>query len=36
MRIRLVDELKLLHYAKGSYYKSKLEAMEAAGQQSLF
>ena len=36
MRIRLVDELKLLHYTKGSYYKSKLEAMEAAGQQSLF
>lgn len=36
MRIRLVDELQLLHYAKGLYYKSKLEALEVGGQQRLF
>ena len=36
MRIRLVDELQLLHYAEGLYYKSKLEALEVGGQQSLF
>lgn len=36
MRIRLVDELQLLHYAEGLYYKSELEALEVGGQQSLF
>ena len=36
MKIRLVDELKLLHYAQGMYYKSEIEAMKANGQQSLF
>lgn len=36
MKIRLIDELKLLHYAQGLYYKSELEAMEVSGQQSLF
>lgn len=36
MEIRLVDELKFLHYAQGLYYKSENEAMEARGQQSLF
>lgn len=36
MKIRLVDELKVLHYAQGVYYKSESEAMEARGQQSLF
>lgn len=36
MKIRLVDELKVLHYVQGVYYKSEREAMEARGQQSLF
>lgn len=36
MKIRLTDELKILHVAEGMYYKSKLEALEAGGQQKLF
>lgn len=36
MKIRLVDELRLLHNAQGLYYKSEIEAMKANGQQSLF
>lgn len=36
MKIRLTDELKMLHVAKGLYYKSKIEALEAGGQQKLF
>lgn len=36
MKIRLVDELKFLHYVQGLYYKSEIEAMEANGQHSLF
>ena len=36
IKIRLVGELKLLHYAQGLYYKSEIEAMKANGQQSLF
>lgn len=36
LEIRLVDELRLLHYANNLYYKSELEALEANGQLSLF
>ena len=36
MQIRLVKELRLLYPAKGLYYKSELEAMEACGQLTLF
>lgn len=36
MKIRLTDELKILHFANGFYYKSSNEALEAGGQQKLF
>jgi Zn-dependent peptidase ImmA (M78 family) len=36
MKIRLTDELRILHSANGFYYKSKNEALEAGGQQKLF
>jgi Zn-dependent peptidase ImmA (M78 family) len=36
MKIRLTDELKILHFSKGMYYKNKCEALEAGGQQKLF
>ena len=36
MKIRLTDELKILHVAKGMYYKNKFEALEAGDQQKLF
>lgn len=36
MKIRVTDELKMLHVAKGMYYKSKFEALEVGGQQKLF
>lgn len=36
MKIRLVDELKLLHYVQGLYYKSEVEVLEVGGQQRLF
>lgn len=36
MKIRLVDELRLLHNAQGMYYKSEIEALEVGGQQRLF
>lgn len=36
MKIRLVDELRLLHNAQGLYYKSEIEALEVGGQQRLF